>query len=75
MCIEPTQPFIKDIFMFQKTKMISLCFDRITYILSKCLFLGDIFSKGIYLLSVISANLERKISILQTLPLPSFEKT
>lgn len=75
MYIEPTQPFMKGIFMSQETKMTSLCFDRITYILSKCLFLGDILSKGIYLLSDISANLERKISILQTLPLPSFEKT
>lgn len=55
--------------------MIPLCSDRTTYISFKCLFLDDIFSNGFYLLSDISVNLERKISILQKLSLPSFKKT
>lgn len=55
--------------------MIPLCSDRKTYISFKCLFLDDIFSNGFYLLSDISVNLERKISILQKLSLPSLKKT
>lgn len=55
--------------------MIPLCSDRITYILFKCLFLGGILSKGILFTNDIAANLEKKISILQILSLPSFKKT
>lgn len=58
-----------------ENQIIPLCSGRTTYISFKCLILGDILSKGFYLLSDISANLERKISILQILSLPSFKKT
>lgn len=60
--------------MSQKTKMIPLCFDRMTYIFFKCFFLGNTLSKGFYLLSDISANLERKISIHQVLPLQALKR-
>lgn len=67
--------FFKGHVYASENQIIPLCSDRTTYVSFKCLFLGDILSKGFYLLNDISANLERKISILQIPSLPSFKKT